>query len=136
MYLVYHKVLNNLFFYAIGDKTNQVNILVQEKKCIIFCNSSRSVQKVVIGLMVRKDVKWLDKSCSQEKRIEILEWFKNCNGILVSTDLISFGIDFIGVELVVHFECPLKESVYVHRCGRTARNGNKGQCTTFNIESL
>lgn len=46
--------------------------------------------------------------------------------ILVTTDLTSRGIDIPNVNLVINYNMPRKVSDYVHRVGRTARNGFDG----------
>lgn len=46
--------------------------------------------------------------------------------ILVTTDLTSRGIDISNVNLVINYNMPRKVSDYVHRVGRTARNGFDG----------
>ena len=53
---------------------------------------------------------------------------------LIATDLISRGIDFIGVQSVVNFDFPSTTSDYIHRVGRTGRAGNDGYAVTFFTE--
>lgn len=43
--------------------------------------------------------------------------------ILITTDLTSRGLDINNVSLVINYHMPRKVSDYVHRVGRTARNG-------------
>lgn len=47
--------------------------------------------------------------------------------ILVTTDLTSRGLDIDNVNLVINYHMPRKVSDYVHRVGRTARNGFDGE---------
>ncbi|KAK5095840.1 RNA-dependent ATPase rok1 [Exophiala xenobiotica] len=52
--------------------------------------------------------------------------------ILITTDLLSRGIDFRGVNGVVNYDIPTTSASYVHRAGRTGRAGrNGGVCVTF-----
>lgn len=51
--------------------------------------------------------------------------------ILVTTDLTSRGLDISQVNLVINYHMPRKVSDYVHRVGRTARNGYQGSAITF-----
>jgi ATP-dependent RNA helicase DDX52/ROK1 len=55
-------------------------------------------------------------------------------GFLIATDLISRGIDFIGVSSVVNYDFPPSSSDYIHRVGRTGRAGNSGYAVTFFTE--
>jgi superfamily II DNA/RNA helicase len=50
---------------------------------------------------------------------------------LVGTDIISRGIDVVGIELVINFDTPNDPEDYVHRVGRTARADSKGEAITF-----
>ena len=51
--------------------------------------------------------------------------------ILVGTDIISRGIDVVGIELVINYDTPGDPEDYVHRVGRTARADAKGEAITF-----
>ena len=46
--------------------------------------------------------------------------------ILITTDLLSRGVDFRGLNGVVNFDIPNTGASYVHRVGRTGRQGRKG----------
>ncbi len=50
--------------------------------------------------------------------------------ILVATDVAARGLDVPGITHVVNFDLPDPEQ-YVHRIGRTARNGAEGRAFTF-----
>jgi ATP-dependent RNA helicase RhlE len=51
--------------------------------------------------------------------------------VLVATDLAARGIDVAGVSHVFNYELPNEPESYVHRIGRTARNGAKGIAVAF-----
>ena len=46
--------------------------------------------------------------------------------VLITTDLLSRGMDFRGVNGVVSYDIPNTSAAYVHRAGRTGRAGRKG----------
>jgi ATP-dependent RNA helicase RhlE len=50
---------------------------------------------------------------------------------LVATDVAARGIDVEGISHVINFELPNEPESYVHRIGRTARAGAKGQAIAF-----
>mmetsp|Transcript_4464 Transcript_4464/g.13198 ORF Transcript_4464/g.13198 Transcript_4464/m.13198 type:complete len:148 (-) Transcript_4464:806-1249(-) len=54
--------------------------------------------------------------------------------ILITTDLMARGMDILGVNTVVNFDCPGVRSDYVHRVGRTGRAGHEGNCFTLYTE--
>ncbi|ORY82676.1 P-loop containing nucleoside triphosphate hydrolase protein [Protomyces lactucae-debilis] len=51
--------------------------------------------------------------------------------ILIATELLSRGIDFEGVELVINYDFPQSVQSYIHRIGRTGRAGHRGKAITF-----
>jgi len=66
------------------------------------------------------------------QRREALEGFKSGRyRVLVATDIASRGIDVAGIELVINYDLPDDAQNYVHRIGRTARAGHKGNAITF-----
>lgn len=46
--------------------------------------------------------------------------------VLITTDLLSRGIDFRGLNGVVNYDIPNTGAAYVHRVGRTGRQGRSG----------
>ncbi len=54
--------------------------------------------------------------------------------VLVATDLVGRGMDFIGVNTVINFDFPRSTTDYVHRVGRTGRAGRTGDAVTFFTE--
>ena len=46
--------------------------------------------------------------------------------ILITTDLLSRGVDFRGINGVVNYDIPTSSAAYVHRVGRTGRAGRDG----------
>jgi ATP-dependent RNA helicase DDX52/ROK1 len=54
--------------------------------------------------------------------------------MLIATDLIGRGMDFVGVRTVVNYDFPNSTSDYIHRVGRTGRAGQQGEAVTFFTE--
>jgi ATP-dependent RNA helicase DDX52/ROK1 len=46
--------------------------------------------------------------------------------ILITTDLLSRGVDFRGINGVVNYDIPNSAAAYIHRVGRTGRAGREG----------
>lgn len=46
--------------------------------------------------------------------------------VLITTDLLSRGVDFRGVNLVINYDIPTSVASYIHRVGRTGRAGREG----------
>ncbi|KAK2197127.1 bifunctional P-loop containing nucleoside triphosphate hydrolase/Helicase [Babesia duncani] len=63
----------------------------------------------------------------QKQRLKRIERFnKNDRAILVCTDVASRGLDLPNVDVVIHFQPPKSTADFVHRSGRTARQGALG----------
>ncbi len=51
--------------------------------------------------------------------------------ILCATDVAARGIDIPEVQHVINFDLPMAKEDYVHRIGRTGRNGASGEALSF-----
>lgn len=68
----------------------------------------------------------------QEERTRGVKAFRERQkDVLVATDVASKGLDFQGIKHVVNYDMPDDIENYVHRIGRTGRQGNTGLATTF-----
>lgn len=54
--------------------------------------------------------------------------------VLVATDLMARGMDFVGVSTVVNFDFPGSPHSYIHRIGRSGRAGRPGAAVTLFTE--
>ena len=73
----------------------------------------------------------------QKKRMRILDQFKlGSLTHLVATDVASRGIHVDGVTHVINYDLPQDREDYVHRIGRTARAGARGQAISFADEEM
>ena len=69
------------------------------------------------------------QSCERDKN---LSDFKNgLTRIMLSTDLLSRGIDIQQLSLVINFDLPRNKETYIHRIGRSGRYGRKGTAINF-----
>jgi ATP-dependent RNA helicase RhlE len=69
---------------------------------------------------------------SQNARQKALNDFREGSvRILVATDIAARGIDVPGISHVVNFDLPDEAESYVHRIGRTGRNGMDGIAITL-----
>ena len=100
---------------------------------IIFLNTKERVSKLY-DIMKREKflVNQLHGDMSQSKRIFAINDFKNGKyNILISTDVASRGIHIDDVSLVINYDVPRDKENYIHRIGRTGRNGNFGKAITI-----
>lgn len=69
---------------------------------------------------------------TRSQREQVIASFKRGDvWLLICTEVISRGLDFKGVELVINYDLPQSAESYVHRVGRTGRAGRKGRAVTF-----
>src|SRR5690606_3248113 len=69
---------------------------------------------------------------SQGQRERALKAFRDGEiRVLVATDVAARGIDIPGVTHVYNYDLPEVPDAYVHRIGRTARNGRDGIAIAF-----
>lgn len=75
----------------------------------------------------------LHSTLSSTQRTKIMTNFRQGKiWILITTDLLSRGIDFRGVNGVVNYDIPTTSASYVHRAGRTGRARREGGvCVTL-----
>jgi ATP-dependent RNA helicase RhlB len=72
----------------------------------------------------------------QKKRQSLLRRFHDGEiPILVATDVAARGLHIPDVSHVINFDLPQEAADYVHRIGRTARLGAKGEAITFACEN-
>ncbi|AER57511.1 DEAD/DEAH box helicase [Pseudoxanthomonas spadix] len=69
---------------------------------------------------------------SQSQRLRALRDFKAGKvTVLVATDIAARGIDIDQLPKVINFDLPMVAEDYVHRIGRTGRNGSTGQAVSL-----
>lgn len=103
------------------------------EKTLVFCNTKKKVDNLIEALKERGyKAESLHGDVKQLQREKIMKRFKNGDfPILIATDVVARGIDVDGLEMVVNFDVPQEDEYYVHRIGRTGRNGAEGKAYTF-----
>ena len=105
-------------------------------RTIIFFNTKREAEKVdawlagngLIAGMLTGDV-------PQKKRLALLDQFTRGElPILLATDVAARGLHIPNVSHVFNYDLPQDAEDYVHRVGRTARVGARGDAVSFSCE--
>ncbi|XP_048244940.1 probable ATP-dependent RNA helicase DDX31 isoform X1 [Haliotis rufescens] len=72
----------------------------------------------------------------QKDRTEVYQTFsKSDRGVLLCTDVAARGLHLAHVQWIVQYTIPTQEAEYIHRVGRTARAGAKGESLLFLLPS-
>jgi translation initiation factor 4A len=122
------------FYVAVEREEQKMDVLldiyesIQVSQCVMFCNTRRKVDFVTHCLRDQKyTVSCIHSKMSQDERNAIMQSFREGKSrVLISTDLLSRGIDVQQISLVVNFDLPTLKESYIHRIGRSARFGRKG----------
>ncbi|MEG1292144.1 MAG: DEAD/DEAH box helicase [Lachnospiraceae bacterium] len=113
-------------------------VLMKENpdSCMIFCGTREMVN--VLFQKLRRDrifCGMIHGELEQKERLKNIEAFRRGGfRYLIATDVASRGIDFDDISLVVNYDFPTGRESYVHRIGRTGRNGKKGRAVSFITE--
>ncbi|XP_052198516.1 DEAD-box ATP-dependent RNA helicase 17 isoform X2 [Diospyros lotus] len=74
----------------------------------------------------------LHGSMKHEDRRNVFQAFKTeKSALLLSTDVAARGLDFPKVRYIIQYDSPGEATEYVHRVGRTARLGERGESLLF-----
>ncbi len=105
----------------------------QFNKGIIFASSKDKVRDLYHSLRrLGVKVSQIHSDLENAERTQTLLNFKNNKiQLLVATDVVSRGIDIDDIEFVINYDVPAQPEDYVHRIGRTARAGARGEGITF-----
>jgi len=124
MYSVYDGQKEELVRHILGQKPYEA--------VIIFASTKDKVKALYKVLRKEFDIEAFHSDLEQLEREKIMSNFKNkAVKILIGTDIISRGIDVVGIELIINFDTPSDPEDYVHRVGRTARADKEGEAITF-----
>ena len=102
--------------------------IINVGQCIIYINSKNRIIDIYNKLL--KDnypVAYITGDRTVNERNEIMEQFRSGHiRVLLSSDLLSRGIDVQQLSLVINYDLPREKETYIHRIGRSGRYGRKG----------
>ena len=107
--------------------------IISTSQTIIFCNTINKIQWLETNFINNNfTASTIHSNMLQMERDEIIQKFRSGNiRILITTDLLSRGIDIYDVNMVINYDLPITKECYVHRIGRTGRFNKKGIAITF-----
>lgn len=100
---------------------------------MVFANTKQYVEKITYALRERGlKVAMIHGDVPARSRKQIMRQIQQLEyQFVVASDLAARGIDIEGVSLVVNMEIPKELDFFIHRVGRTGRNGLSGEAVTF-----
>ena len=107
-------------------------------RTMVFVNTKREAEKLERFLTFNNvKAKAISGDVPQNKRMRMLKEFQNGElPVLVATDVASRGLHVPDVSHVVNYDLPTDCEDYVHRIGRTARAGARGDSISFACENF
>jgi len=102
-------------------------------QAVIFCNTRKKVDWLTDKMRSRDfTVSAMHGEMDQKERDIIMREFRSGSSrVLITTDLLSRGIDVQQVSLVINYDLPTNKESYIHRIGRSGRFGRKGVAINF-----
>ena len=125
------RIEQSVTFVDQGEKTTLLTLFLKREaveRALVFTRTKHGADKVVRQLAASGiSAAAIHGNKSQPQRERALADFKSGRvTVLIATDIAARGIDVTGVSHVINFDLPNVPEQYVHRIGRTARNGADG----------
>lgn len=107
-----------------------------EFKALVYLNTTAATDFATqLGLQKKRNGEWkrfwisgIQSKMTQDGRQRAADGFRRArSGILFSSDVTARGMDFPNVSHVIQIDAPRERETYIHRIGRTARQGKDGQ---------
>jgi superfamily II DNA/RNA helicase len=105
----------------------------REGSVIIFVRTQHGADKLAVKLNRDEHAsEAIHGGLRQRQRDKVIRMFRKGEvRVLVATDVAARGLDVPHIEHVINYDLPQVAEDYVHRIGRTARAGAKGQAVSF-----
>ena len=113
-------------------KVNYLNFLLKQDgldKVLIFTKNKKIADRLYQELnpLFEGELDLIHSNKSQNYRFQAIDKFQEGTiRILIATDIVSRGMDILGVSHVINFDAPSYPEQYIHRIGRTGRARKSG----------
>ena len=106
---------------------------ISVNQSIVYVNTKRRAEELYDRLKEENfTVSVIHSRMRPFDRTEIMKQFRGGSiRVLISTDLLSRGIDVQQVSVVINYDLPNNNESYLHRIGRSGRYGRKGLAINF-----
>ncbi|WP_282177949.1 ATP-dependent RNA helicase SrmB [Vibrio nereis] len=108
-------------------------ITEQAERSIIFLKTRERLAELRAELeSAQIPCAWIQGEMPQDRRNNAITRFRDGTvNVLLATDVAARGIDLPDVSHVINYDMPRSADVYLHRIGRTARAGKKGNAVSL-----
>jgi ATP-dependent RNA helicase SrmB len=108
-------------------------ITEQAERSIIFLKTRDRLAELRVELeKAQIPCAWIQGEMPQDRRNNAIARFRDGTvNVLLATDVAARGIDLPDVSHVINYDMPRSADVYLHRIGRTARAGKKGNAVSL-----
>jgi ATP-dependent RNA helicase DeaD len=105
----------------------------QPRQCIIFVERKRGADRLYRDIKAHHlKAAAIHGDLPQPQRERIMQAFRDAKiTVLIATDVMSRGIDVLGISHIINYDLPNDLENYVHRIGRTGRMGADGIAISF-----
>ncbi|MDV3196271.1 MAG: DEAD/DEAH box helicase [Candidatus Phytoplasma stylosanthis] len=131
------KAIKQFYFIVKEFDKNKLLVRLLDQKnpdsVIIFANTKKDVDNIFNYLQERDFlVDAIHGDLKQNQRKSVMNSFRQKNiKILVATDVAARGIDISDITMIINYDLPHEDEVYIHRIGRTGRAGKEGVAYSF-----
>lgn len=109
------------------------NLDARKGSIIVFVKTKRGAERMAIKLTREGySAAAIHGDLRQRQRDNVIADFRDKKyRVLIATDVAARGLDIPHIEHVINFDLPQVAEDYIHRIGRTARAGKKGDAVCF-----
>ncbi len=126
------------FEVAVDRKQEMLQRLLNKEagKCLVFARTKRGTERIAESLNRKGfSAAMIHGDRSQSQRTTALTGFQQGRfRVLVATDLASRGIHVQDIAHVINYDLPEVAENFIHRVGRTGRNGGHGVASTLFVK--
>lgn len=129
-------IVNSIKQFYVDTETDELKFdvlmdiykLISTSQAIIFCNTKYKIEWLEKQLIQNNfPITVIHASMLQQERNNIMAEFRDgTTRLLLTTDLLSRGIDIPQVNMVINYDMPNNKETYIHRIGRCGRFNKKG----------
>ncbi len=124
--------------YLTCDKRDKISLLEKlvkgaQIRALAFSNDIGNMTVLVDKLLYRKvGLAMIHGDSKKEEREAAIKGFRAGDySLLMATDVAARGLDIAGLEYVINMDVPDASSKYIHRAGRTGRQGAEGMVVSI-----